>query len=213
MKNKKNILIILLCIVAAVLLYFLLREPKQLDSHADDYARVVADNKAFKDKEPALLRRIDSLEREGKRKDSANGVLMAELSVIRKALDKTTIQAIRLAKEVKELSKADTSELGRKCDSLAEQAESFAYLYEQYKDYSDSIAVQMDSLKGDYATALAEQRLLYNELKIKYDALFAAYATLFSDYGKVQKTIKRERLKTKIAALLGLIGGAAAVLK
>jgi hypothetical protein len=40
-----------------------------------------------------------------------------------------------------------------------------------------------------------------------------AYKTLFADYTSARKTIKRGKLKTKLAALLGLIGGAAAVLK
>lgn len=210
---KKNIFIIILGLAVAVLLYFLLSEPKLPDSHKDDNARVIAENKAFKEKEPALLRKIDSLEQSGKRKDSSNAALKAELAITRKTLDKYTTTATRLAIEVKQLSKADTTPLGSKCDSLAEVATNFQFLYEQYKAYSDSITLNLDSSKADYAEALAQQKKLYDELKQKYDALFAAYTTLFHDYGKSLKTIKRERLKTKIAALLGLIGGAAAVLK
>jgi chromosome segregation ATPase len=209
----KTWLIIFLSIAAAIMLYLLLKEPKQTDSHKDDYGRVVAKNKVFKAKEPALIRKIDSLEQSGKRKDSANAALRAELSVTRKALDKYTTTATRLAIEVKQLSKADTTPLGRKCDSLAEVATNFQFLYEQYKAYSDSITLNLDSSKADYAEALTQQKKLYDELKQKYDALFAAYTTLFSDYSKSLKTIKRERLKTKIAVLLGLVGGAAAVLK
>lgn len=211
---KKNITIILLiALVAGLLLYFIMGEPKPTDSHGDDYDRVVADNKAFKDKEPALLKKIDSLETSARSNDSAIAALKTEKKATQKEADKYAATATRLAKEVKEFTRSDTTVLGRRCDSLAEASQNFAFLYEQYKLYGDSLTIKMDSQNEDYVKALEERRKLYDELKVKYDALFSAYTTLFHDYSKSLKTIKSERLKTKIAALLGLIGGAAAVLK
>lgn len=211
---KKNITIILLiALVAGLLLYFIMGEPKPTDSHIDDYDRVVAENKAFKDKEPAALKRIDSLESAGRSKDSAIASLRSERKATQREADKYASTANRLAGEVKVLRKSDTTEFARKCDSLAEAAINFKFLYDQYKEYGDSLTIKMDSQNEDYVKALEERRKLYDELKQKYDALFSAYTTLFHDYSKSLKTIKRERLKTKIAALLGLIGGAAAVLK
>lgn len=210
---KKNLTIILLGAAVAVLLYFLLSEPKQLDSHADDYSRVVAENKSFKVHEAEKLKVIDSLESAGRSKDSAIASLKTEKKATQKEADKYAASATRLAKEVKELTKHDTTVLGRRCDSLAESAQNFAFLYEQYKAYGDSLTAKMDSQSKDYVKALEERRKLYDELKQKYDALVADYTTLFHDYSKSLKTIKRERLKTKIAALIGLVGGAAAVLK
>lgn len=210
---KKNIAIILLAIAAAVLLYFLLREPNQPDSHKDDYDRVIAENKSFAEHEKAKQKVIDSLEAAGKNKDSIIAVLKAEQAATRKALDKTTATANRLAGEVKDLRKGDTTEFGRKCDSLAEQVENFAYLYGIYKEFGDSLSVEIEQQKGDYEAALKEQKALYKVLKATYDSLMDAYKILADDYTKARKTIKRERLKTKIAAIIGLIGGAAAVLK
>jgi uncharacterized coiled-coil DUF342 family protein len=210
---KKNIFIILLCLGVAVLLYFLLAEPKQLDSHKDDYDRVVADNKAFSAHAGRMQKVVDSLEQSGRRKDSAIASLKAEKKATQKEADKYAASATRLAKEVKALRRGDTSEFAHKCDSLAEQAQNFAFLYEQYKGYADSLTSVMDSQGEDYVKALEERRKLYDELKIQHDALMKAYQTLFADYGKAQKTVRRERLKTKIAALLALVGGAGAVLK
>jgi hypothetical protein len=210
---KKNITIILLCLAVAVLLYFLLHEPKQPDSHVDDNARVIAENKAFKEKEPALLKRIDSLETSARGKDSVIASLKFEKKATQKEADKYAATATRLAKEVKELTRNDTTVLGRRCDSLAEASQNFAFLYEQYKEYGDSLTIKMDSQNEDYVQALEERRKLYNELKQKHDALLSAYTTLFHDYSKSLKTIKRERLKTKIAALLAMVAGAAAALK
>jgi hypothetical protein len=211
--KTKHIIITLLIIGAAILLYFLLHDKPLPDSHNDDYNRIVNINKAFQKREDSLLRRSDSLERSGRFKDSVIAALKAEKKATQKEADKYAASATRLAKEVKELRKGDTSEFAHKCDSLAEQAASFAFLYEQYKNYSDSLTRVMDSQGEDYVSALEERRKLYDELKRQYDALMEAYKTLFADYTSARKTIKREKLKTKLAALLGLIGGAAAVLK
>jgi uncharacterized coiled-coil DUF342 family protein len=202
-----------LIVVAAVLLYFLLHEPKPTDSHTADYNKVVADNKAFQRREDSIIRRADSLETAGRSKDSAIAALRAEKKATQKEADKYAAASVRLAKEVKELRKGDTSAFAHKCDSLAEQAQSFAYLYERYKSYSDSLEAKMNSQGDDYVKALEELRKLYDELKRQHNELLEAYKALFADYAKAQKSVRRERLKTKIAAILALVGGAAAVLK
>lgn len=209
----KNIIIGILILVAGILLYFLLHEPDIPDSHKDDYNRMVANSKKMEADHAIALKHVDSLTNSGHAKDSIITVLKADKAATQKALDKTTVTASRLAKEVKELSKPDTSAFGRKCDSLAEQAENFAYLYQQYKDVTDSLNVQVEQQKEDYLKALTEQKRLYTELKTQYDLIMDAYKFLAEDYTKARKIIKRERLKTKIAALLALVAGGAAVLK
>ena len=211
--NKKYLIIGLAVVAAGFLLWLILRDPKQPDSHKSEYDKVVADNKAFKENEAATFQYIATLIASVKKKDSVIAVLKAEKQATRKAADKYAATSTRLAKEVKELRRGDTSEFARKCDSLAEAAINFKFLYEQYKQNSDSLTAQMDSRDEDYVKALEERRKLYDELKAKYTMLYDSYTTLFVDYAKVQKTVRRERLKTKIAALLALIGGAAAVLK
>lgn len=211
MKNK--IFIGIFIVGVAVLLYFLLHEPPQPDSHKGEYEKVMSDNKAFKAHEAVTLKKVDSLETSGHSKDSIIAVLKIDKVTTQKALDKYTATASRLANEIKELSKPDTSEFGRKCDSLAEQAENFAYLYGQYKDVTDSLNVQVEQQKEDYLKALDEQKRVYAELKTQYDVVMDAYKLLAEDYTKARKTIKRERLKTKIAALLALVAGGAAVIR
>lgn len=198
-------------IVAAVLLYFLLHEPKQPDSHKSDYDKIVADNKALQHREVARLRVIDSLQKGIGKRDTIIGELKSQLSGYRRDLDKSTAKAVQLAKEIKALK--DTSMNGRRCDSLANEALNFAWLYEQYKSSSDSLAAVVDKNNEDYVKALEQRRLLYDDLKRQHDQLLEAYKSLFADYAKAQKSVRRERLKTKIAALLALVGGAAAVLK
>lgn len=211
--NKRYWIIGFLIIAAGFLLWLLLRDPKPVDSHKSEYDKVVAENKAFKENEATTLQYIATLITSAKQKDSVIAVLKAEKLATRKEADKYAASATRLAKEVKELRRGDTSDFARKCDSLAEAAINFKFLYEQYKQSSDSLTAQMDSRDEDYVKALEERRKLYDDLKAKYTTLYDSYTSLFIDYAKVQKTVRRERLKTKIAAIFALIGGAAAVIK
>ena len=211
--KSKYLIIGGLVIAAAVLLYFLLHEPKPLDIHKSDYDKVVADNKAFQQREAERLRVIDSLVQSGRSKDSVITTLKAEKKATQKEADKYAATSVRLAKEVKELRRGDTSAFAHKCDSLAEQVANFAFLYEQYKSYSDSLTGKMDSQNEDYVKALEERRRLYDDLKTRFEGLELISEKVYQDYLQAKKTIKRERLKTKIAALLALVGGAAAVFK
>ncbi len=209
--NRKNWIIGGLIIVVAVLLYLLLHEPKPTDGHKAEYDREVAINKAFQRHEADKLKLIDSLQKGVTKRDTLIGELKSKLSGYRNDLDKSTTKATQLAKEIKALK--DTSMNGRRCDSLATEAENFAWLYEQYKVSSDSLATVVDKNNEDYVKALEERRKLYDELRRQHDQLLEAYKALFADYAKAQKSVRRERLKTKIAAMLALVGGAAAVLK
>jgi chromosome segregation ATPase len=199
--------------VAAGLLYFLLHEPKPIDSHTADYDKVVADNKAFQQREIEKLKLIDSLQKDVTKRDTLIGELKSKLSGTRRDLDRSTAKAVQLATEIKQLKGLDTTVLGRKADSLASEAIEYAWLYNQYKANSDSLAAVVDKNNEDYVKALEERRKLYDELKRQHNELLESYKALFADYAKSQKTVRRERLKTKIAALLALVGGAAAVLK
>jgi hypothetical protein len=210
---KKTIIIIALILVAGVLLYFLLSDPKQPDSHTADYQQVQADNKILAAHRDSGLKIIDSLQFVISQRELVIGQLEEQLAGYRKDLDKSTAKATQLAKEVKELTRRDTSEEGRKCDSLAIEAENFAYLYNAYKAYVDTLTTTTNKSLTDYQAVLKEQKRLYDELQEKYDQLFRLYDALYKDYGAGQKSLKRERLKTKIAALLALVGGAAAVIK
>ena len=211
MTNKQAIIIGVLIVLAMCFSLYLLSDKKQPDSHKSDYDKVVADNKAFKEREAISLRVIDSLQKDVVKRDTLIGELKNQLSSYRRDLDKSTTKAAQLAKEIKALK--DTSANGRRCDSLANEALNFAWLYEQYKASSDSLAAVIDKNSEDYVKALEELRKLYDELKRQRDQLLESYKALFADYAKSQKTVRRERLKTKIAALLALVGGAAAVLK
>lgn len=209
---KKTLIIIALVIVAGVLLYWLLADPKQPDNHTADYDLVHADNKLLQESQTAGQKKIDSLEFALSQRELVIGQLEEQLAGYRKDLDKSTAKAVQLAKEIQTM-KGDTSERDSKCDSLAIEAENFAYLYNAYKSYVDTLTATTSKSLADYQAALNEQKRLYDELQTKYDQLYRLYDVLYKDDLTRQKSLKREKLKTKIAALLALIGGAAAVVK
>lgn len=209
---KKTLIIIALVIVAGVLLYWLLADPKQPDNHTADYDLVHADNKLLQESQTAGQKKIDSLEFALSQRELVIGQLEEQLAGYRKDLDKSTAKAVQLAKEIQTM-KGDTSERDSKCDSLAIEAQNFAYLYNAYKSYVDTLTATTNKSLADYQAALNEQKRLYDELQTKYDQLYRLYDVLYKDDLTRQKSLKREKLKTKIAALLALIGGAAAVVK
>jgi hypothetical protein len=208
----KNFFIGALAVCVIVLLYFLLSNGKQPDSHKYEYEQAQTDLKIVRSQRDSGLHIIDSLEHDAKRRDTIENRLTIEKSYYRKEGDKSEAKVLQYAREIKELRQQGAA-MPDKCDSLAIEAENFAYLYNAYKSYSDSLAKVVDSSKADYISALAEQKRLYNELYTKYEQLSKFYDILYKDNADTQKRLRREKLKTKIAALLALIGGAAAVLK
>jgi hypothetical protein len=209
---KKNITIIALALIAAFLLYLLLSQGDQPDSHRTDSDMVKTDNKIILAQRDAGLKKIDSFERDAKRRDTVENRLTNERTYYRKEGDKSEAKVLRYANEIKELRKSGSS-TDNKCDSLAEAAINFAFLYDQYKSYSDSLTAVVDSNKVGYQFALTEQKKLYDNLYSKYEQLYRLYDQLFKDYTGARKSLKREKLKTKVVALLALVAGGAAAVK
>jgi hypothetical protein len=221
--KTRNIIIAVLAIAVAVLLWFLLHEPKQPDSHAYQNDQAQTDLKIVRQQRDSGLKVIDSLVKEIMRRDTVETRLRDNLTDTRHDLDKSVNTALRLSKEIKLMK--DTARMAgwgdeewaivrrATLDSLTGEVGNLAFLYEQYKDYSDSLTVIVSKNEIDYKAALAEQKRLYDNLYSKYEQLYKLYEQLFKDYSTVKKSIKRERLKTKIAALLALVAGGAAVVK
>lgn len=211
LSSSKTFAIWLLVIAVAVLLYFLLSDNKEPATHATDHALVQADNKIIIAQRDVGLRIIDSLNKAVTKRDTLIAELKSQLSFTRRDLDKTTARAVQLAKEIKQLK--DTSAFGRRCDSLASEALNFAWLYEQYKAHSDSLQTLVDKNSEGYVKALETQRKMYDELYRKYEQLYKLYNILFKDHQQAGKKLRREKLKTKVAALLGLVGAGVIILK
>lgn len=221
--NKKNILIGILALAVIVLLYFLLSQGDQPDSHKYEKEQADNDLKIVGEQRNAGLKKIDSLEKDIMRRDTVETVLRTQLAFTRRDLDKSVKTAVQLARDIKALQ--DTGSMigwgndewavvkRATLDSLTAEVGNLAYLYTEYKAYADSVSSLSDSNKVAYLTAINEEKRLYDELYIKYEQLYKLYDNLFKDYSSARKSLKREKIKTKVAALLALIGGVAAAVK
>lgn len=201
---KKNIFIIALCVVVAILLYLLLSDSKPIDTHATDNAIVQADNKIIIRRDSGL-KVIDSLQRDIKRRDTLGNKYRSERDYYRRDADKYKANVVRLSNEIKQLK--DTSSFGRRCDSLASEALNFTFLYEQYKANSDSLAAVVDKNSEDYVKALEVRRMMYDDLYSKYEQLYKLYNALYADHQQAGKKLRREKLKTKVGVILGIAAG------
>lgn len=209
---SKNIFIGVLALGVIVLLYFLLHEPKSTDSHKAEQIKVVANNDSLKAHDAVSTRLIDSLKLNIKQQDIVIKDLISGQTQTERKLNAKSSEVKSLVDQIREYNK-DTGYFGHLLDSLKGQVESLSFLLTQYEQYADSINNVNAALKGNYDAMILEKDKRYTEMKAAYEMTYKAYQDLFSDYSKSQKTVRRERLKTKITALLALIGGAAAVLK
>lgn len=204
---NKKLAIIIPWVIIAILMAFLLWPDKHRDTHDSQYSEVVADHDTLQVHGVEYRRVIDSLSIRNYQLDSANKSLLKGQAITRKQLDLKTAEARDLAKEI-QLRNKDTA-LQATIDSLVAQIENYAFLLTQYEVYSDSINKVNDSLKVNHDSKDKEKDKRITELQSAYDHLFKAYQQLFADSRGLMKDIKREKLKTKIVAVLA---GAAAVL-
>lgn len=205
--NKNTFIILSWCIIA-VLLTFILWPDKQHNLHDDHHADVVADHDTLKAHEAISARIIDSLSKTIAIKDSTNKSLREGQAITRRQLDLKTAQVKDLTIEIREYNK-DTGYFGHLLDSLQAQVESLTYLVAQYEQYADSINTVNDSLRLGYNLMIKEKDKAKAELQLAYDKLLRAYEELFDTSRVLMKDLKRQKLKTKTAIVLG---GAAAVL-
>lgn len=199
---KKNYLIIGLLIALAICLAFLLWPDKQHDSHKDDKADVIADHDSLKAHGANYQYIADSLMKDNRRLDSANKSLIKGQAATEHKLNVKTAEVRTLVAQIKEINQ-DTGYFGHLLDSLEEKVASLTFLIAQYEQYADSINNVNDSLRITSDAALKEKDKRIAELQMAYDALFKAYNNLFDTTRDLQKDLRRQKLKTKVAAVLG----------
>ena len=208
---KKTIYTIL-TIAAIVLVIFLLLPDKHHETRTTDHAEIVTNNDTFKVHEAAWSRKEQGYLQSLKQQDAIITDLMAGQRQTRVELDKSKNLAQRLASEIRDYNQ-DTGVYGRKMDSLVQQVESLTFLLNQYEQYSDSLNTINAQQQGRYDSLLTERANIYSELRTNYDKVFSEYNKVFKENKSTQKDLRRERLKTKIAAVLGLVTAGFMIMK
>jgi len=204
---KRNLFIIVLLVALAICIFFLLQPDKDHDSHASDHAQVIANDDSVKSHKAQYLYIIDSLNKDKSQLIEQNKALIEGQEQAKAEVNKWAKEAKVLAGQVKQANK-DTA-LTAKIDSLVNLVNNLNFFLVQYEVYTDSLNRVNAALRANYETESAEKDKRIAALQVAYDNLFKAYQQLFADSRNLAKDLKRQKLKTKIA---GVLGAAAAVL-
>lgn len=210
--TKNYWLVIIVAAGIAILLFFLLQGDHHHDTHADQHADVVADHDTLKVHGADYVRANDSLTKEVTRLKDENKSLQTGQATTRRQLDAKSAEVKTLVEQVRSYNQ-DTGFFGHLLDSLEQQVQSLTFLVTQYESYADSINNVNDSLRVGNDAVKAEDNKRIAELQAAYDKLFKAYQTLFAETASLQKDLRRQKLKTKIAAVLGAAVGVLGLLK
>jgi hypothetical protein len=209
---KKNYFIIGLCIALAICIAFLLWPDKQHETHTTQHADVVADHDTLNVHGTQYRKIIDSLSIDNYQLDSANKSLKKGQVISERKLNAKTSEVRMLVAQIRGINQ-DTGYFGHLLDSLETQVESLSFLIAQYEQYADSINNVNDSVRINYDAILVEKDKRIAELQTAYDKLFKAYTALFDTTRGLMKDLKRQKLKTKVAAVLGAAGAVILLLK
>jgi chromosome segregation ATPase len=196
----------------AILLTIILWPDKQHDSHKDDKADVVAAHDTLKAHGVDYSRINDSLKKDNDRLKDANKSLVVGQANTERKLNTKAAEVKTLVAQIREINQ-DTGFFGHMLDSLQQQVESLTFLIGQYEQYADSINNVNDSLSIGHDALIKEKDKRIAELQAAYDNLFKAYMDLFKTSEGLQKSLKRQKLKTKIAAVLGAAAGVLLIVK
>jgi hypothetical protein len=210
--KKKHAIIIGILIVLAICFSLWLLSDKQHDTHTGQHADVVADHDTLNAHGVDYRRIIDSLSIDNYRLDSANKSLVKGQTNTQIKLNAKTAEVRTLVAQIREINQ-DTGFFGHLLDSLETQVESLSFLIVQYEQYADSINNVNDSVRINYDALIAEKDKRISELQVAYDKLFKAYTALFDTTRGLMKDLKRQKLKTKVAAVLGAAGAVILLLK
>lgn len=202
---NKNITIFGLMLAVAFLgwIFFSGQCGNKVPDHKQDYKQVQAEKDSVIAREQIANRKADSLKAVVAKTDSA----FHSVTEKNKSLSKDYLHA---ASEAKRLTLAlhgekDTVILNTGLDSLEARIDDLTYLYNDSQQYADSLGKLYTEQKLTYEELLNQKAQLYSQLRLSYDMVDTKYTDLYKDYKTQSKSLKREKLKSKIAAALALV--------
>lgn len=208
---KLAVQLVCAAIIGAILMYVFIPEPENTGVSQQDYdamkgvyENVVAENLA-------ITSFTDSLQWEKQKVDSAIKLILVENSRYKDKLKDSSARIKALAAQVLALSSGAEKDL--LCDSLAKQVTTLIEAYERISDRYDYLNRYIDSTSIFHNLIVKELKEANRKLLDQYNALYSAYMSLVTDQAALQKILRRQKLKTKIAAVLGIIGTGAALFK
>jgi hypothetical protein len=127
--------------------------------------------------------------------------------VRRVELNRSNSTALLLRNELRGYRNMDTGYVNIRIDSLLNEVDNLTFLLADYTRAVDSLSLAIDQQKENYESLAARRAELLTQIRTQYETVNRGYQNLFSTNQGLQKSLKRERLKTKIAAVIALVEG------
>lgn len=202
-----------ICIIAIVviLVYVFIPEAKSDALPAEtDIELLKQQNEQLQEDLFYTARAVDSLKYENDRRDTIQKASKKEIAGYKARLADSTIKINQLAKEVLSLRSEDRKD--SLCDELAHKVLFLTDLYHEYSNKYDSLLSITDSSLAAFATINMELRKSNEAVLSAYTDVYNKYMALVADRS-LDKSLRRQKLKTKVVAVLGIIGTGAALFK
>jgi chromosome segregation ATPase len=127
--------------------------------------------------------------------------------VRRAELNRSNSTAIQLRNELRGYRNMDTGYVNIRIDSLLNEVDNLTFLLADYTRAVDSLSIAIDQQKENYESLAAKRAELLTQIRTQYETVNKGYQNLFSTNQGLQRSLKREKLKTKIAAVIALVEG------
>lgn len=211
MKNRPALITFVFGIVLAAVVAFLLWPDKQVNNESPEHAQIIANDDSVKSHKAQYLYIIDSLNKTISQQDELIKDLWAGQEQYKGEVNKKAAEVKTLAAQIKAMNR-DTA-LNSKVDSLVNLVDNLNFFLVQYEVYTDSLNRVNAALQANYEARDVEKDKRIAELQSAYDSLFKAYQQLFADSRVMAKDIKRQKLKTKVVAVLAWAAAILGLLK
>lgn len=204
----KNYQVIALLVAAIVLLFIIFRGCNKTDPAIAESKRqldsVIAAKKAS---EAASGKVIDSIFKENNRRAVKNQLDSIALLKRDQQLEVKSLEALSLAKQVKNATYKDTVEQLKSAPLLADKVIELVEQADSFRNETRTLRNSLDSSVGATSLMLAKKDYQYTELEGQFDFLAGKYSKLDYNYNGLDKKLKRERTLSRILGIAVLVVG------
>jgi hypothetical protein len=200
---------IALAVALVIVLYLLLSDScsKAPKDHTIEKEMIEKGNKMLRDS-LELLKQFDAQKTQDiAAKDSAIREIRKIAEVRKIELNKSRSTALQLRNELRGYREKDTGYVNQRIDDLLNEVDNLTFLLNDYIRAVDSLSIAIDEQKSNYESLATKRAELLTQMRTQYETVYAGYNNLFSTNQGLQKSLKREKLKTKIAAVIALVEG------
>lgn len=201
--NKKYIIIALLILVIALLGWILFSGTPPVNDHKNDLKELTARYDSSEAFSKAKDKVIDSLKSSVIKTDSAKAQTDKKAQANKVLYLQAKTKAEQLAIQLKEANQ--DSAYDRKADSMVAEVDNLTYLYKDVQSAYDTLSSLYSQQKISYEQMVKEKDSVTWNYRSNYIYTLGRFRDLSDDFKKQTRSLKREKLKSKIAAALALI--------